>query len=521
MVMRIKQLPPFVANQIAAGEVIERPASVVKELLENALDAEASTIVVEIEHGGLNNIKISDNGHGIHAQDLPLAIAAQATSKISQLEDLYALDSMGFRGEALASMASISKLSLCTKTEEAEHALLLTAIGNDVTITPAARSKGTTVTVNDLFFNAPVRKKFLKSERLEFLAVETVVKRFALSAPNLSITLKHNGKLVCELPPVVNETSQLQRLSKIFGPSFVKDARFLEVKQDNMQLSGWLSGREFQRSQNDRQWVYINQRMIKDKLLLHAIKQAYEGFLHPGRFPACLLYLTINKDLVDVNVHPTKQEVRFHEPRAVHDFCMQFLKEALQEEASKPVNLSRPRVHPMTISKPLVSDVNWVILNTRFGLIFKEEKPYLVDIQGLYQSQFLETLKDKTNLDATRPLLVPIRYPLDNQTTAKQLVNVLEKWGIGAIVTSQGLEIKRIPLIFAQLDVKVLVQKLIEEHGFEDENMLKLLCECQFFDAFQLTPEEREEFGFLLDLKSTASFMKQVTLEDCRTMLYA
>lgn len=321
MGLRIQQLPPAIANQIAAGEVIERPASVVKELLENALDAGADTISIDIAYGGLNQIKISDNGSGIFADDLPLAIAAHATSKITRLDDLYSIGSMGFRGEALASISSIAKLKISSRPASQEHAMMLAVQGSESIISPCARSQGTTIDVVDLFFNAPVRKRFLKSEKLEFQAIETVVKRFALSAPQIALTLKHNNKLVLSLARATDAKSRHARMAKIFGKAFDDHALYIDVERAGMRLEGWLSGIEVQRSQNDRQWVYINQRMVKDKLINHAIKQAYDNVLHPGRFPVCLLYLSLNPAEVDVNVHPTKHEVRFNSP----GWCMIFL----------------------------------------------------------------------------------------------------------------------------------------------------------------------------------------------------
>ena len=333
--MRIHQLPPAIANQIAAGEVIERPASVVKELLENALDAGADNITIEIGYGGLNQIKVSDNGVGIVAEDLPLAIAAHATSKISTLADLYAIDTMGFRGEALASIASVAKLSISSRPTQQEHAMMLRIQGERSELSPCARAVGTTIDVVDLFFNAPVRKRFLKNEKLEFQAIEIIIKRFALSAPHIALTLKHNNKLVLSLPAALNEQTKHTRMTKIFGSAFIKDAIYLDIEGGAMRLSGWLSGPNFQRSQNDRQWVYINQRMVKDKLINHALKQAYDGLLYPGRFPACLLYFTIHTAEVDVNVHPTKHEVRFQQPRLVHDFFTSQLTKALDSGAIK------------------------------------------------------------------------------------------------------------------------------------------------------------------------------------------
>lgn len=333
--MRIHQLPPAIANQIAAGEVIERPASVVKELLENSLDAGADSITVEVGYGGLNQIKISDNGVGIVAEDLPLAVAAHATSKITTLDDLYAIDSMGFRGEALASIASVAKVTISSRPAQQEHAMMLHVHDSRSTLAPCARNVGTTIDVVDLFFNAPVRKRFLKNEKLEFQAIETVIKRFALSAPHIGLSLKHNNKLVLSLPAAINEQAKQIRMTKIFGSAFTKDAIYLDTERGAMRLSGWISGPNYQRSQNDRQWVYINQRMVKDKLINHALKQAYDGLLYPGRFPACLLYLTIHTAEVDVNVHPTKHEVRFQQPRLVHDFFTSQLSAALKSAGSK------------------------------------------------------------------------------------------------------------------------------------------------------------------------------------------
>ncbi|MDP3705675.1 MAG: DNA mismatch repair endonuclease MutL [Legionellaceae bacterium] len=327
---RIHQLPAFIANQIAAGEVIERPASVVKELLENALDAGSDVISIEIGCGGLNQIKISDNGSGIVADDLPLAIAAHATSKIQNLDDLYGITSMGFRGEALASIASVSRLTLSSRPSSQTHAMMLQINETGVIISPCARNQGTTVDVHDLFINAPVRKKFLKTERAEFQAIEAVVKRFALSVPAIALTLKHNGKQTLALPAVTCEPSRVLRIKKLLGKDFIDEAIYFDVEQAGIHLQGWVSHPMYQRSQRDKQWIYLNRRMIKDKLLHHAILQAYQHILHPGRFPACLLYLSMPVSDVDVNVHPTKHEVRFQDPRTVHDFVISSITHALQ-----------------------------------------------------------------------------------------------------------------------------------------------------------------------------------------------
>ncbi|MCW0217727.1 MAG: DNA mismatch repair endonuclease MutL, partial [Prosthecobacter sp.] len=346
MNMRIRQLSAAVANQIAAGEVIERPASIVKELLENAQDAKATAVTIDIGHGGLNQVKISDNGTGILAEDLPLAIAAHATSKLSSLTDLYAITSMGFRGEALASIASITRVSISSKPAEQETGMILQMQGEQQTLLPSARTQGTTIDARDIFYNAPVRKKFLKSERSEFQAIDAVVRRFALGSPAIAITLNHNGKLQLQLPAATDEASRMTRMIKLLGKAFVEQSLLIDARHAGMHLQGRISDLSWQRSQHDKMWVYLNGRMVKDKLIQHAIKQAYEGLLHPGRFPSCLLYLTMEPGEVDVNVHPTKHEVRFQQPRYVHDFIRSQLQATLSVPQPAPDYLfeREPRV---------------------------------------------------------------------------------------------------------------------------------------------------------------------------------
>ncbi|HBI21084.1 MAG TPA: DNA mismatch repair endonuclease MutL, partial [Legionella sp.] len=434
--VRIQRLSALVSNQIAAGEVIERPASVVKELLENALDASADVISVEIGFGGLNQIKVSDNGTGIVADDLPLAVALHATSKISQLNDLYAIRSMGFRGEALASIASVSRLSVSSKPEHQAHAMMLQIDGIAVHCVPCARSRGTTVDVRDLFYNAPVRKKFLKSEQREYQAIEAVVKRFALSAPAVALSLIHNDKSMFALPAAPCEKTRLLRIRKLLGKAFTDDAIHLDVERAGMRLQGWVSGPDYQRSQNDKQWIYINQRMVKDKLLNHAMKQAYDGVLHPGRHPVCVLYLTIPAGEVDVNVHPTKHEVRFQQPRLVHDFMTSQMVCALA--SCKPVAIETP-TYPLEIreSHPIytrptpfsrerekvpagqmrvLSDgpsYPLLVLNHAFAVVTIDGLHYLLDIERLQQHHLSQQLDAQTYPLASRPLLLPVRYATD------------------------------------------------------------------------------------------------------------
>lgn len=440
MSARIHVLSAAVANQIAAGEVIERPASVVKELLENAMDSGATNITIDIGFGGLNYIKVSDNGSGIVAEDLPLAVAAHATSKINQLEDLYRLSSMGFRGEALASIASISRLSLISKPFEQSHGMQLLMEGTDFTLSPFARSQGTTVEVRDLFFNAPVRKKFLKTPLQEYKAIELIVKRFALSAPAISLTLYHNTKQMLLLKPADTEPMLHLRIQKLLGKQFFEQAIYLDVTSAAMRLYGWVSGLLYQRSQNDKQWIYVNQRMVKDKLLNHALKQAYEARLHPGRHPACILYLTLPADEVDVNVHPTKHEVRFQQSRLVHDLFSSQIAQSLSLSSTssqstreggivfRETSQSNYFAESFSTSSPSA----WFEVNHQFVIIRLNHDAYLVDVRLLYLHKMKHALTHQTLPLNPRPLLVPVQQLIDKKTyqVLEEMQSILAQVGV-------------------------------------------------------------------------------------------
>ena len=546
MTKRILQLSAVIANQIAAGEVIERPASVVKELLENSLDAGANSIHIEIAYGGLNQIKINDNGSGIVAEDLPLAVAAHATSKITRLDDLYAISSMGFRGEALASIASISRFSISSKPEEQEHAMMLRVHGAIQELSPCARTRGTTIEASDLFFNAPVRKRFLKTERLEFQAIEGVVKRFALSAPQIALTLSHNDKQILSLPSALTEQAKQIRMTKILGSAFMASAIYLEVEQGSMRLCGWISGKEHQRSQNDRQWVYINQRMVKDKLINHAIKQAYDGLLHPGRFPSCLLYFTINTNEIDVNVHPTKHEVRFQQSRLVHDFFISQFTKALAMEANTSVTgytlcepqpqfsqtsmslkklLPEAAISTRFAAKSVSNEIPWTILNKQFSLIWLDQQPYLVDVLCLYQAWLQEQLVSQNYPLISRPLLVAIRYPLAKQLKGiNELQSTLVKLGINISVHEDDILLASIPVCLPYLDLKFFCENLTKLPHFSFGKLQHLLVRAQLVDSSQFSIEERMNLaqylrGIEKDKITGFAAYKPFTIEDCRMLL--
>ncbi|MFA5019197.1 MAG: DNA mismatch repair endonuclease MutL [Methylobacter sp.] len=331
--MRIHSLPTQLVNQIAAGEVVERPSSVVKELVENCFDAGASQVSIEIEQGGARLIKIRDNGCGIVKEDLPLALSRHATSKIASLKDLEQVVSMGFRGEALPSISSVSRLTLISRISDADCAWRVNADGTeqDFNPQPDPHPQGTTIDVRDLFYNTPARRKFLKTEKTEFAHIETLIKRMALSRFDIGFILSHNQKEIFNLKPAITESEQEQRIAGICGSAFIENSIKIDFAASGLQLSGWVGLPTFSRSQQDMQFFYVNGRLVRDKLVSHAVKQAYQDVLFHGRHPVFVLYLTLDPALVDVNAHPAKLEVRFREGRLVHDFLFSALHRSLAD----------------------------------------------------------------------------------------------------------------------------------------------------------------------------------------------
>src|SRR5471032_1814538 len=339
--MSIQVLPPQLANQIAAGEVVERPASVVKELVENSLDAGATRIDIDIDRGGAKLIRIRDNGCGIAKDELALALARHATSKISCLDDLEAIVSLGFRGEALASISSVSRLMLTSRTATQHEAWQAYAEGRDmaVTVKPAAHPQGSTVEVLDLFFNTPARRKFMRTEKTEFTHIDEVVRRIALARFDVAINLTHNGKLMRQYRAVTDPAQSSRRLAAICSPTFVQHALEVKWEHGDLGIRGWVADPAGSRSLTDMQYCYVNNRMMKDRLINHAIRQAYQDQLKDDQQPAYVLY-------VDVDVHPAKHEVRFHQSRLVHDFIYQAVMSVLQQ-AGNPV-LAEPQAEEET-----------------------------------------------------------------------------------------------------------------------------------------------------------------------------
>ncbi|PNH92334.1 DNA mismatch repair endonuclease MutL [Vibrio diazotrophicus] len=331
--MTIQILPARLANQIAAGEVVERPASVVKELVENSLDSGATRIDIDIEKGGAKLIRIRDNGCGIVKEELGLALIRHATSKIHTLDDLEAIISLGFRGEALASISSVSRLTLTSRPATQEEAWSAYSEGREmeVKLQPAAHPIGSTVEVLDLFFNTPARRKFLRTEKTEFTHIDELLKRIALSRFDVTFNLRHNGKMVRQYRAAKTEIQAEKRIAAVCGSAFVRSMLKIELEHQGLRLHGWITTPEGARQQSDIQYCYVNGRMMRDKLINHAIRQSYESSLRTDQFATYVLYIEIDPHQVDVNVHPAKHEVRFHQARLVHDFIYQALSSALAE----------------------------------------------------------------------------------------------------------------------------------------------------------------------------------------------
>ncbi|GAL23540.1 DNA mismatch repair protein MutL [Vibrio maritimus] len=360
--MTIKILPARLANQIAAGEVVERPASVVKELVENSLDSGATRIDIDIEKGGAKLIRVRDNGKGIPKDELQLALSRHATSKIHTLDDLEAIMSLGFRGEALASISSVARLTLTSRPATQEQAWSAYAEGRDmaVKLKPAAHPIGTTLEVLDLFFNTPARRKFLRTEKTEFNHIDELLKRIALSRFDVSINLKHNGKLIRQYRAAKNDAQMEKRIAAVCGAPFVRHMLKIELEHNDLKLHGWITTPEGARAQSDLQYCYVNGRMMKDKLINHAIRQSYETSLAPEQYAAYVLFIEIDPHQVDVNVHPAKHEVRFHQARLVHDFIYQALSDALVQAKSieAPAASTSAFSHFEAEAKPAASELD-------------------------------------------------------------------------------------------------------------------------------------------------------------------
>lgn len=492
----ICQLPPHVANQIAAGEVVERPSSVIKELLENAIDAKATSLHIDIEKGGLGLSRVRDNGMGIAKEQLHLALMPHATSKIQTVDDLMDLHSLGFRGEALASISSVSRFSITSKPQDQDSAAQITVADEGIScVQPAAHPTGTTIEVRDLFYNVPVRRTFLKSEKVEFSHLEAVVKKIALSHFEVAIHLAHNGRTQFSLPIANTEAEIERRISRLLGKSFVGASIHFQEQHDEYKVKGWLGLPEFLRSQNDLQYLFLNGRMVRDKVLLQAVRKVYEPYLYPGRCACFLLYFSIPVSEVDVNVHPTKHEVRFKRSRSVHDFIISALSHALNngakdqeteiieapiEQQYETVVLDPACESAKSTEETVANDFQLsnihgsqlVALNSRHGLLIHQGMSILFDVAKTYQQQLIMRITKQMlnggSLQA-RPVLVPLMVPLSGFEVEKLSLLRFQPYGFElSLLSSEVLSVRSFPVITPHLNIIACVTAMLRATDKEE-----------------------------------------------------
>ena len=505
--MPIQQLPSHLVNQIAAGEVVERPASVVKELVENSLDAGASSVHVDIVAGGHKLIRVRDSGGGIPEGELALALSRHATSKIESLEDLEAVVSLGFRGEALPSIASVSRLTMCSRSAAVDTAWQLEAEGGEIGVPrPAAHPVGTTVEVHDLFYNTPARRRFLRTERTEFGHIDKWLKRLALSRPEGAFTVSHNRRTVLQLQAAGSDEQRLQRIGKILGEAIADQAVYIEHETEGVALSGWLALPTFNRSQPDMQYWFVNGRSITDRTLAHAARHAYRDVLFHGRYPAYVLNLTMDPAAVDANAHPAKHEVRFRDSRRVHGIVSQALEAALREtrpggHAPPPATLPRSgsfeqstmrlqsNGHPartavgetlaayrtMAASMPSgaaadIPPLGFAVAQLAGTYVLAENSDGLivVDMHAAHERILYEKLKQNFDDNAVvrQPLLVPtmISVAESEADLVAQSSDVFEK--IGLVVDRAGpttLAVREVPALLRDSDAEALLRDVLAD----------------------------------------------------------
>jgi DNA mismatch repair protein MutL len=521
---RIQPLPTHLANQIAAGEVVERPASVVKELLENSIDAGAHHVELEVEQGGTKLIRVLDDGAGIHPDDLPLATAPHATSKVYSQQELQQVLSLGFRGEALASIASVSRFTISSRQPQMEQGVRLENLVKSPEMIPCAMSPGTRIEARELFYNTPARRKFLRTERTEYLHIEEVLKRLALSRYDVGFKLLHNGRQQFNLSPIDNPEQRGQRVVAVLGKSFLQHALSLEFEAAGMRLWGWVGEPGYSRSQTDAQYFYLNGRMIRDKLVTHAVRQAHQSILEPGRHPAYLLYLEVDPQQVDINVHPTKHEVRFRESRLVHDFLLRALARALSEcgEAlplePEPVAAPEPDLHyqgqtpnparvaeqtafyrqsltpaatPASGTKPLASATTTRLLAVAHGiylLLLRRGEPGLVAVTPARQRLLERRLADclESGEVQSQPLLIPATVRLEQVQIAllEQHASTLLRLGVRVErLGEEAVVLRQLPTLMRGVEAEAFVLALCgflavaPDIGSEQEGFLQAFAE--------------------------------------------
>ncbi len=525
----IQRLPPILANQIAAGEVVERPASIVKELIENALDAGASQIDVQIRQGGLQQIRVSDNGFGIRGEELELAVSPHATSKVSSLEDLENIASLGFRGEALASISSVARLEIESRFGEAPEAWRLVcsdrAGANE--LLPSSHPPGTSVTVSELFYNTPARRRFLRSERTEYRYIEDMIKRMALSRFEVGFTLKHNQRDIFRLFRSGQSSQQQRRVERLCGKAFLSQALQVDYAIEGLRLWGWLGTAGAARSQADLQYVYVNGRSIRDKLVSHALRQAYQQRIYPGRYPAYVLFLELDSHKLDVNVHPTKHEVRFHEARLVHDFLVHVVSEAL---ATEPVDAATPSLQTPATKNSFYTAAEgniperWQVdeadsrrtaepashahdaeTDTQFSrdnlarqimatgegryLVFEEgDELLIVDGRVVREEQLRRRMAEQLQQAAlpARPVLIPLTLHLSESVVAgvEQQQTILSRFGFElSPVSASSVLLRKVPIVAGQADLQAMLPLLFDSwiqsmDAADEQVLLTMLAEA-------------------------------------------
>ncbi len=510
---RIQRLDDVLIAQIAAGEVVERPASALKELLENALDAQASDIAVTLEQGGVKRIRVEDNGLGMAAEDLPLALAAHATSKIRSLGDLETVSSLGFRGEALASMAAVAEVTIISRTRDASRAFTIRGQAGRVdAVSPAARDPGTTIVVADLFSETPARRKFLKSEATEYAHCDELMHRLALAYPQVAFPLAHQGRTQRHWP-----VSSLElRVRSVLGEDFVGAALPLEEQVAGLKVQGWVARPTYSRASRDTQYLFVNGRFVRDKLVAHAIRQAYQDVLHHQRHPAYVLFLDMDPAAVDVNVHPAKTEVRFRDSQAVHRFMFQSLSKALAGtapgreaepaqartfyapqtgwDARPPLQqtlamrepdafhaalfgpLSEPRREGPDVAAATAPQEGeapplgyalaqlhgiYILAQNRQGLV-------LVDMHAAHERILYERLKAALNRQElqSQPLLIPVSLKVErgDVAAAETHAGALARLGLElAVLGPETLAVRALPALLAEEGAEALARNILSE----------------------------------------------------------
>lgn len=527
----IKRLPKQLANQIAAGEVVERPASIVKELMENSIDAGATCIEVDLEQGGARSIVVRDNGCGIPGDQLGLAVSRHATSKISSLDDLENLYSMGFRGEALASIGSVSRMQL-TSCYEGEHQAWQLVCDNQTEdsegqLTVASHPVGTSIHISGLFYNAPARRKFLRSERTEYHHIEEVVRRMALSHFDIQFKLTHNQRQIFSLPAIHDQAGQLRRLQRLCGKNFTEKALYLEFEHNGLKLWGWIVPPAESRPQADLQYFFVNKRIIRDRVISHAIRQAYSDKIYPGRHPAYVLHLEMLPAQVDVNVHPTKHEVRFRESRLVHDFLFRCLSEALEStlpvtdlEQNATTSKNEPFYKPATgnvpypvnehirsgrieetpseESYPASSYEATACLYEQYLLVQNRAQWLLVDIGNALKCVYKNKLQQASLPLRSLPLLFPLSIHVD--TTKAEWVEqnseqLLQRGLDISQISEHDILLRSLPTLFQDVDtdsfIKTLLEQLPSDPSGWIETLSKTAADC---DQRQWTQEAMQLF---------------------------